>query len=69
MIYGLTFKNWIYKSFLAGMGDEVRVVTAAAADGSFKTLALFGIREGLSSDQAMGFGGCGYTGFSWFITA
>lgn len=55
MIYGLTFKNWIYKSFLAGMCDEVRIVTAAAADGSSKTLALFGIREGLSSDQAMGF--------------
>lgn len=53
MLGGGGVLNW---SFIqAGMCDEVSVVVAASADGSSKTPALFGVREGLSSDKAVGF--------------
>lgn len=53
MLGGGGVLNW---SFIqAGMCDEVSVVIAAAADGSSETPALFGVREGLSSDKAVGF--------------
>lgn len=53
MLGGGGVLNW---SFIhAGMCDEVSVVIAAAADGSSKTPALFGVRDGLSSDKAVGF--------------
>ena len=45
--------NW---SFIqAGMCDEVSLVIAAAADGSLDTPSLFGVRDGLSSNKAIGF--------------
>lgn len=53
MLGGGGVLNW---SFIqAGMCDEVSVVIAAVADGSNNTPALFGVREGLSSEKAVGF--------------
>lgn len=53
MLGGGGVLNW---SFIqAKMCDEVSVVIAPTADGSSKTPALFGTREGLSTDKAIGF--------------
>lgn len=53
MLGGGGVLNW---SFLqAGLCDELSVVITAAADGSSNTPTLFETREGLSSDNAVGF--------------
>lgn len=53
MLGGGGVLNW---SFLqAGLCDEVSVVIAPVADGSTKTPALFAAKEGLSTDDAVGF--------------
>ena len=45
--------NW---SFIqAGMCDEVSVVIAAYADGSTKTQTLFQAKDGLSTEEPVGF--------------
>lgn len=53
MLGGGGVLNW---SFIqAGMCDEVSVVIAPCADGSTETQTLFQVREGLSTDKAIGF--------------
>ena len=53
MLGGGGILNW---SFIqAGMCDEVSLVIAAAADGSLDTPSLFGVRDGLSCNKAVGF--------------
>lgn len=53
MLGGGGVLNW---SFIqAGMCDEVSLVIAPCADGSTETQTLFQVREGLSTDKAVGF--------------
>ncbi len=53
MLGGGGVLNW---SFIqAGMCDEISVVIAPCADGSAKTQALFQVREGLSTEEPVGF--------------
>lgn len=53
MLGGGGVLNW---SFIqAGMCDEISLVIAPCADGSTETQTLFQVREGLSTDQAVGF--------------
>lgn len=53
MLGGGGVLNW---SFLqAGMCDEVSLVIAPAADGSIQTPTLFQQKDGLSTDEAVGF--------------
>ena len=53
MLGGGGVLNW---SFIqAGMCDEVSVVIAPCADGSTETQTLFQVKEGLSTDEPVGF--------------
>lgn len=53
MLGGGGVLNW---SFIqAGMCDEISVVIAPCADGSTATPSLFAVKEGLSTDEAVGF--------------
>lgn len=53
MLGGGGVLNW---SFIqAGMCDEISLVIAPCADGSTETQTLFQVREGLSTDKAVGF--------------
>lgn len=53
MLGGGGVLNW---SFIqAGMCDEVSLVIAPCADGSTKTQTVFQVKEGLSTDEAVGF--------------
>lgn len=53
MLGGGGVLNW---SFIqAGMCDEISLVIAPCADGSTETQTLFQVRDGLSTDKAVGF--------------
>lgn len=53
MLGGGGILNW--SLIQKGLCDELSIVIAAAADGSNETPALFSVREGLSTDDPIGF--------------